>query len=308
MRLWTKRQRRVLLILVGISLLTIILTEVIGRQMGLCDPVLSIVDPDMEYRFAPNQESHIRGKRIKINSVSMRSDEVDPNRSHILLLGDSVIWGGTMVDQSELASTLVEQALGADRVQVLNASAGSWGPPNLLAYVRKFGTFDAKTAIIVVSSQDANDAMTFVPLVGVNSSFPDRKPVSVTLELIRRYIPRFLELATSGSSVTSDSDQAIDESVMESLKELILELRRQGIRVIVVMHPLRAEVQATSLNQAWSTMEKVVQDAGGEWFDARQIYRTYGHRGQTLYRDAIHLTVTGQQALSRAILQALNNR
>ncbi|GIW75876.1 MAG: hypothetical protein KatS3mg104_0939 [Phycisphaerae bacterium] len=308
MRFWNNRRRSIVLVLISAGLLTLLFTEVIGRQLGLCDPVLSMSDPDMEYRFAPNQECHIRGKTIKINSFSMRSDEVDPHRSHILFLGDSVIWGGTMVDQSELASTLVEQRLGVDRVQVLNVSAGSWGPPNLLAYVRKFGTFDAKTAIIVVSSQDANDAMTFVPLVGVNSSFPDRKPVSVTLELIRRYIPRFLELATSDSSVTSDSDQAIDESVMESLKQLIQELCRQKIRVIVVMHPLRAEVRSSSLNQIWSTMKNLVQDAGGEWVDARLIYKTHLDRGQQLYRDTIHLNVAGQQALAEVILWALNSR
>lgn len=310
MTFWSKRWRQILFVTVGIGLLTIFLTEVIGRQMGLCDPVLSVADPDMEYRFAPNQECYIRDNRVIINSVSMRSDEVDPNRSHILLLGDSVIWGGTLVDQSELASTKVEKALGSDRVQVLNASAGSWGPPNLLAYVRKFGTFGAQTAVIVVSSQDADDAMTFEPLVGVNSSFPDKKPVSVTLELIQRYIPRLWEIIFSGSSASSDSTSAhpVNESVMKSLAELVSELRHQGIRIVVVMHPLRDELETPNLSDTWAVMEKTVRNAGGEWFDARPVYRAYVRQGQQLYRDVIHLTVAGQQALGEAILQALQAR
>lgn len=282
-------------------------TEIIGRLLGLCDPVLMIADDRMEYRCAPSQVSRIQGRIIKINAVSMRSDEVDDNRPHILLLGDSVLWGGTVVDQSDLASARVERALGPERVQVLNASAGSWGPPNLAAYVTKFGTFEARTVVLVLSTQDAGDAMTFEPVVGVNSSFPDRKPVSVTLELINRYIPRLLAVIMARSSTSSASSPAVDTSVMNTLRQFVAELAHDGTRVIVVMHPQRDELGSQLENIARTAVAAAAREGGAEFFDARPVYQAHADRGDSLYRDAIHLTTEGQAALAEAILQAIKS-
>jgi hypothetical protein len=300
-----KHRKRLTQGIAVVVVVTVLLVEVIGRMLGLCDPVLVTADDRMEYRCAPNQETWIRGSRILINSVSMRSDEVDPGRSHVLMLGDSVLWGGTVVDQAELASTRVEQALGADKVQVLNASAGSWGPPNLAAYVEKFGTFDAETAVLVLSTQDAADAMTFEPVVGNNSSFPDRKPWSVTLELANRYVPRLIAVMLARGSPPTRQTPSIDAAVIDTVTDLTATLRGRGLRTIVVMHPQRDELDSTEVNAAWTAMVDAARRGGAEVFDARTVYRSHAKNGAELYRDAIHLTVEGQAALADAILQAM---
>lgn len=60
---------------------------------------------------------------VEYNAFSMRSDEVNPHKKHILGLGDSVIYGGVQTDQDSLATSLFSVETG---IQMLNISAGSW--------------------------------------------------------------------------------------------------------------------------------------------------------------------------------------
>ena len=71
-------------------------------------------------------------------------------------------------------------------VVVGNISAGSWGPPNLYAYVNQHGLFDADFIIIVLGSEDYADALTFAPL-GYDK--PTRKPMLALEEVMVRYVP-----------------------------------------------------------------------------------------------------------------------
>jgi hypothetical protein len=108
----------------------------------------------------------------------MRSDEINSKAVTILGLGDSVINGGVLTDQDELATMILSKELtGALNrpVQVLNVSAGSWGPDNCNAYLDERGTFNMHVMLLVVSSHDAYDVMDFTPVVGINYSFPDKQ-------------------------------------------------------------------------------------------------------------------------------------
>ena len=130
----------------GILLLS---SEVALRTVwGFCDAPLSIASDKYEYIFAPNQNRHRFKKHIKYNSFSQRSEEPKKGKKKWLGCGDSVINGGSQTDQKDIASTLFEEKTG---VQMLNISAGSWGPDNCAAYLNEKGTFDAEGIILVVS-------------------------------------------------------------------------------------------------------------------------------------------------------------
>lgn len=182
------------------ALFSLVLVLIIGELLlrlllGLCDAVLMREDDDYEYIAQANQSRKRFGKSIRYNSYSMRSDEIRRDAVKILCLGDSVINGGTLTDQNNLATTLLESRLSTELkqdVQVLNISAGSWGPDNCAAYLRKHGTFSAKMIILICSSHDAYDTMDFMKVVGVNKSFPKRQYSLAWIELFDRYlIPRY---------------------------------------------------------------------------------------------------------------------
>src|SRR5206468_1208991 len=155
----------------------------------------------------PDQDCRRLGHRIKYNHYSMRSDDfpehkTDRNELRALVVGDSVINGGVPTDQSELATEILKRRLAEDLkrpVVVGNISASSWGPPNELAYLKRYGLFDADVLVIVVSSHDYVDVPTFVPVVDVDRSFPGHKPVSALWEGIDRYwLQRFRKTSNEG--------------------------------------------------------------------------------------------------------------
>lgn len=211
-------------------------SEVALRQIwGFCDAPLSIESEKYEYIFAPNQDRFRFRKHVKYNSISQRSEEPKKNKKKVLGCGDSVINGGTQTDQKDLATTLFEERTG---VQMLNISAGSWGPDNCAAYLEVNGVFDAEGIILVVSSHDAHDNMDWQPVVGQSVAFPDKQYSLAVWELIDRYlVPRITgafkssngslqaERASSSAKVqVADPDAAVNAGIQKREKRLIQDL------------------------------------------------------------------------------------
>src|SRR5881394_1856062 len=93
--------------------------ELVARYgVGLGDPPLSQADPQIEYLFKPNQDCRRLGRRVAYNQYSMRSDpfpvhKADPNEIRVMVVGDSVVNGGVLTDQSELATEVLKRKLAA---------------------------------------------------------------------------------------------------------------------------------------------------------------------------------------------------
>ena len=160
-----RRWTRWLIWLIVFSLVMLIAGELVVRfYLGLGDPPLTMSDPVMGYRFKPSMTYHRFGHVIHYNAYSERSDDFPPRKSQpgevrVMVIGDSVINGGVLTDQSETSTAVLQRRLTDDlhrRVLVGNASAGGWGPPNELGYVQEFGFLDADVVVLVVSSHDAS--------------------------------------------------------------------------------------------------------------------------------------------------------
>ena len=82
--------------------------------LGLGTPPLSITHTSIEYMFKPNQSVTRFGNSFASNEYGMRSDslaEKSLDELRIMVFGDSVINGGNLTDQSELATVLLQQSL-----------------------------------------------------------------------------------------------------------------------------------------------------------------------------------------------------
>lgn len=279
--------------------------------LGLGDPPLTVLDPDMEYRFAPNQDVRRFGNRILYNQWSMRSAPVDarkqdPSEFRVLVLGDSVINGGALTDHARLATTVAERELVARgrSARVLHASAGSWGLENVLAYVRKFGWFDADVVMLVLSTHDMVDVMTFPADLGPD--FPMERPLLATTELLTRYLPRYLPVL-AGSSPPADAlliaSATTKEAIARSrlaLRELVASARAAGARVYVVHHPEREEV-VPSDQPFFKALRAELEDARLPFLTTADLLGPVGSRGP-FYRDPIHINEKGQELYAGVIL------
>lgn len=143
-----------------------------------------------EYIAQPNQNRFRFGKRIRYNSYSMRSEEPDSAKKTILGLGDSVLNGGVKTDHDSLATSRVNREFDQNQqnIQMLNVSAGSWGPDNCWEYVAHNGDFNADLIVLFVSSHDAYDNMQFEDLIDNVHGYESSQYKLAVWELLNRYL------------------------------------------------------------------------------------------------------------------------
>lgn len=289
--------RRKLILLSGGAILFLLIIEISLRIAGFGQMPLYTASNEWEYMTTPNQSGYRLGNRFFINAYGMRSDEVDSTKHHILGLGDSVLFGGAQTDQDSLATSLITQETG---IQMLNISAGSWGPDNCAAYLRHYGLFNAEAMVLVVSSHDAHDIINHEPVVDVHPSYPSRQFCCATVEVLSRYVlPRILR------STQKDPDQKVlAESGIrkdgipfnpgfDQLKHMC---DSAHIPMLVYLHAEQTELSAGKYN-----------DQGDEiisWCTANNIpiIKDLDH-GLTVsdFRDNIHLSAHGQRNMASHI-------
>ena len=179
--------------IVSLSILSaIVLIEITTRYFGLHQYPLFIESTEFEYIHKPNQTTKIYGNKFITNEYSMRSKPISTNdTSVILLIGDSVLNGGNTIDQDNLASTIIENELNnklKKNIRVLNVSSYTWGPDNIYAYLKKYGTFSADLIIYICNSGDAYDPMTFERVVGVSDTHTKHNYSLGTIKLTEKVL------------------------------------------------------------------------------------------------------------------------
>lgn len=260
-----------------------------------------------EYMPCPNQSGIRFGNHYRYNSYSQRSDEPDSTKLHVLGLGDSVLYGGTQTDQDSLATSLFTKDTG---IQMLNISAGSWGPDNCAAYLKEYGLFNAKALFLLVSSHDAYDNMDFQPTVGHHPSYPDKQYASAWQEILCRYIyPQFIKPYLHPSSNDPDPDQKVLQGIHKSGKEFnsgFEELRKiaQAAKIpfIICLHADKFELQSKCYNEQG---QEIIQWAADHNIPLVKDM-DYGITDKD-YRDDIHINAHGQKKLTEIMKETLLN-
>ena len=273
----------------------LVITELSLRFFwGFCDAVLMKEDMASEYIAQPNQERVRFGKHIKYNEYSMRSDSVKKSSIKILGFGDSVINGGTLTDQDSLATTKLSKSLSTyydEDVQVLNISAGSWGPDNCAAYLNKYGDFNARLILLVVSSHDAYDNMDFEKIVGVNPSFPDKQYMFAIVELMDRYVlPRFIK--QDYSHELGINKKGLSTGFNSGFEKILAHAQQRNIPFMIYLHPEIGEVRTKKYSDQGQEIIRFAQKN-----NITLVKELDNGISESDYRDDIHLNDAGQQKM-----------
>ena len=315
--------KRKIYIAISICFILIALLECTLRFVfGFCDAVLYQSSPAYEYIAQPNQHRYRFFYHIDYNSYSQRSDEPDSTKTIVLGLGDSVIFGGTMLDQDSIATTLFSKETG---MQMLNISSGSWGPDNCAAYLKEKGTFGAKAMVLVCSSHDAFDVMSHIPVVGIYPNYPDKQYKLAIWEVIDRYLmPRIqgwlghsqlidpdaqvVEKVKNEERRVKNSNAARDEGVAQKalnfdpgFEQLLQISEGKHIPCFIYLHPEVGEVMSRKYKEGGLMIM--------EWAKTHHIKLIDGlNEGVTvdMYRDVIHLNEKGQRNLANSLKKMIN--
>ena len=295
--------KRKIYIAISICFILIALLECTLRFVfGFCDAVLYQPSPAFEYVAQPNQHRYRFFSHIDYNSYSQRSDEPDSTKTIVLGLGDSVIFGGTMLDQDSIATTLFSKETG---MQMLNISSGSWGPDNCAAYLKEKGTFGAKAMVLVCSSHDAFDVMSHIPVVGIYPNYPDKQYKLAIWEVIDRYLMPRIKVYFSGKQLLDPDAQVVekvksDEGVAQKsfnfdpgFDQLLQISEEKHIPFFIYLHPEKGEVEKNEYKEGG----KLIID----WANTHHVKLVDGLKeGVTtdMFRDVIHLNEKGQRNLA----------
>lgn len=295
----------------SIFLISFSIFEIILRYVfGFCDAVLYQSSPAYEYIAQPNQHRYRFFSHIDYNSYSQRSDEPDSTKTIVLGLGDSVIFGGTMLDQDSVATTLFSKETG---MQMLNISSGSWGPDNCAAYLKEKGTFGAKAMVLVCSSHDAFDVMSHIPVVGIYPNYPDKQYKLAIWEVIDRYLMPRIKVYFRGKQLLDPDAQVVekvksDEGVANKalnfdpgFDQLLQISEGKHIPFFIYLHPEVGEVMSRKYKEGGLMIM--------EWAKTHHVKLINGlDEGVTvdMYRDVIHLNEKGQRNLANSLKKMIN--
>jgi lysophospholipase L1-like esterase len=305
----------------GIVVLAMFIIEgVLRATLGLGSPPLMQKDDSIGYMFVANQDIARFGHKVAINQYHQRSARIEPvpmpGVVRVLVVGDSVTFGGVLVDQSETFPALLEQRLGSDgiRSEVLNASAGSWGIENEEAYIRRFGTFGSQFVVLQIGSHDLLQIKSNESVVGTNPNYPDQRPLTAIGELLHRYVLERIRGEIGDNRDFSKPEPAeIDRQFsrnMAAFSDEVAKSRNAGAMVVVLHTPDRDEVVAENgtfqaeyrefhakFNSLSAKIGVPVVDLSAEWRGIAGV--------DAFFRDGVHFTVSGNRAVSTRLSSAI---
>lgn len=315
-----------LLILAALVGLLVVL-EVSLRFLGFGNPLTYLADEEIGYLLAPNQSTRRFGNRIAINEYSMRTQPITAKRPkstlRVLLLGDSIANGGWWTDQdrtiSALLATHLESSLGAvtgpnstpkaasESVEVLNASANSWGPRNELAYLKRFGTFEVQALVLLINTDDLFGKKPSSAVVGRDRNYPIRKPPLAILEIFSRLFSREMPSAVVEEDGESGGIVGIN---LEAIKQIKLLVEASDAKFVLAMTPLLREIGSPGPRdyelRERARLVKFTQDLQITYLDFLPVFNST-ETPENLYHDHIHLNLQGNQKVTELIGETLQS-
>ncbi len=310
------------LLLAGLVGLLILLELGLRLLFGFGNPLVYLADPDIGYLLAPNQKTRRFGNHIAINQYSMRSPAIAPTPApatlRILLLGDSVANGGWWTDQTEIISEVLQQQLQPNlqgtrwqQVEVLNASANSWGPRNELAYLQRFGSFDAQIVVLLLNTDDLFATAPSSLQVGNDINYPEHKPPLALAEVLGRYLfpptpnPDF---KAKLKAVQAEPGDRVGFN-LAALQQIHSFVQSQGGQLLLAMTPLLRETTAKGGPRDYEqkARQRLLDFTGREQITYVDFLSSFNAvaEPETLYRDHIHLSSAGNQLVSETIQRSL---
>lgn len=262
--------------------------ELVLRALGRRDHPLFRADARYEYLMRPDQDVRYGRIHYVTNALGLRSPPLGAKRGRrVLIIGDSVINGGQQTTQDSLAT---EKAARRTGVEVINLSAGSWGTDNAMAWIRAHGLLDADALLVVLSSHDAYDRMTFEPLVGRHPSYPAVRPQLALSAELARLVHRFSERRPpAGPRVFADGWRALRDTAIV-----------RDLPLTVILHPELGELAMRRYDERGAR----ILDSLAAW--RVPVVPLLGRMDSAMYTDRIHLNDRGQAALADVLVEVLN--
>ncbi len=302
-------KKTLLVIFILLSLMAVALLEYLAAALfGLGKVVVYDSHPIYGYRPTPAQTvSRDHGKTtVHINNLGLRANQdwghKKSEQKRVLFLGDSVTYGGSYIDNTELFSSLVFK--NHKNIVTANAGVNGWGILNIHGLIKNLDFRPADIYITVVPEGDF-----YRGLNGIGGQPFWTHPPRLALEELLQHFIYVLSLKKNGAlninGLSSIDQQKIVELATQGLKDYDLYLKQHGHQHYIFITPTKAQLLEGAPH------DKFIQSA----LDTHQLSYIYiknkispnlkPAQKLALFHDSIHLSKSGHALWADIIQQEI---
>jgi hypothetical protein len=301
---------RLLRFLLALAIM-VLLAELAARLSGVTDFPVYLTDREIGYIPAPNQAGKFLNRNDwKFNALSMGAGPYEPHqRPNVLLISDSIVYGGNPYRQSEkLGPQMEEQA--QRRLSIWPIGAGSWAATNEMTYIERHRDLlpDLQALVWVVNSGDFADRSQW----DNDYNHPRSRPALASLYAFGRYVRPMLPAWLRGASPeTAPPPPAADfDRYLPDFEKFLHRLATENPRMAVtvawypsleqerILHGTQADSDPEHFHELSDELAAACRKAGVGFVDVFHAPEW----GPTVYRDSMHPTPAGYQILARLLV------
>jgi len=305
-----------------IAVTGLVLFEVVLRVIGLARPVLYMADAEAGYRLRPSQHVRVLGNDIIVNQWGLRDprplDGKPDGAFRVLVLGDSVTWGGVRVAQEELFTSRLEKSApiparflhpgrpAPAEVQVLNAGVNGYSVAQMVALYRAhLQSLEPDLILVYVIPADFLRPPKVV-LRGSSTAFPTRRPLLALEQVLTiAHISAYRALGwawlkprppTEAAGPELDEQERVRRNV-EALVALA-DLVHGGAELMVVVSPFPNDPKNAALPEI---VGATLAAHGIPWVNLNEHIQPTDE----LFMDHIHLSKRGHSRVAETLASLL---
>lgn len=288
--------------------ITLLLLEGVLRLLGLADPVLYAADEHAGYRLRPDQHVTILGNEITINRWGVRDpralENTNPGTRRILVLGDSVTWGGIREKQENLFTSVAESRL--EDAEVINCGVNGYSVTQMIALYRYNLTSHAPDLIVIFAIPRNFTRPPVVRLTGTGVAFPEEPPKSALLAAanLARFTAAFRygwDWLQPGPDVLPEQQPTADALGENVASVVALAAERPAGSVLVVLMPT---AEGTKDADRIGDIEQTLESKQVPFVNLSDHVEITSD----LYLDGVHLTTEGHRRVGTALAELIAPR
>lgn len=281
-----------------------ITVEICLHALGAVDFPIYDVDEKIGYMPKADQQGQFLNKNDWVlNNRALGTLHQWPtdsvNKNNVMLVGDSVVWGGNPLKQEDKLGDQLEKGLGPN-FAVWPASAGGWSVANEIEMIRRNQDIYSQSEFVVwfINSGD------FSPLAESASHLihPNKPIICATCFYIEKYMLPKLGIRIGMENPPIDIDAGINEKVWQDFYLQTVKIKGKKSKIIFVLYPNKDELLKID-NKTFITLKSHMYTMCHTFICIDLSKKKEWH--SELYRDGIHPSVKGNLILSKIIAESI---
>ena len=310
-----------ILILTSISI-GIIIMELLARNLiGLGDPIVYETDPIVGFRLKANQDKKRRkGSRVTVDKEGFRvnpGSKINQNKysQNVIFIGDSVTYGGSYIDNSELFSSIICKNLNYNLC--LNGGVNAWGTGNMGRFISKIDLYTYRNINkLIVTILPGDELRNIQPIRGLGkwSGGIPRQPSALN-EILKYILEIHLIPSLTNNSLKLEQAKSKEIRLRNisreiNWNELISKFKKSEIPLFIVITPPRSWIEN---NQKFSSDIKFYNEYLKKSANLSNVvstcnlinYLPKSKRFKDWYVDEVHLSKKGHSVWAKSIEKCL---